>query len=219
MNLILFGPPGAGKGTQAQYLIDRLKVPQISTGDILRENVKKGTETGRRAKQVMDRGELVPDEILNQMIENRIAEADCAGGYILDGYPRNLNQAGFLASLLKKRKKALDAVISLKVDDEELVSRLSGRRLCRTCGKSYHVKFQPPSSAGKCDSCGGELYTRDDDREETVKNRLKVYHSQTSAVLEFYRKSGVLHEIDGSQEIDSVREKIFQVLGTGKAEK
>lgn len=215
MDLILFGPPGAGKGTQAKYLTEACQIPQISTGDILRAEIRKNSQLGLQAKQFIDRGELVPDTVLNEMIEVRLSENDCEKGFILDGYPRSLNQAEFLMNLLSKMNRKLKAVISLSVSDQFLMDRLGGRRMCRTCGRGFHVRHQPPASDGKCDSCGGELYIRDDDSETTIQKRLRVYHDQTSAVLDFFRETGVLLEIDGSQEIEEVRTAIFEALNRG----
>ncbi|MDD5089630.1 MAG: adenylate kinase [Candidatus Wallbacteria bacterium] len=217
MNLILFGPPGAGKGTQAKFLIKEFSIPQISTGDILRANVKSGSALGKEAKAYMDRGALVPDGIIDRMVEQKLSGTDCEKGFILDGYPRNLDQARFLDNLLDRQERCIDAVISLKVDDAELVKRLSGRRMCRQCGHSFHIVFQPPKSQDQCDDCGGELYTRDDDREDTVLNRLRVYHEQTSSILDFYRRR-CLTEIDGSGEVEGIRERIFEVLASGRVE-
>jgi adenylate kinase len=212
MNLILFGPPGAGKGTQAKYLIEKYSIPQISTGDILRENRKNGTELGKKAEKFMEAGELVPADIINQMVEDRLSKSDCQSGFILDGYPRNDAQAKYLDGILQRAGKSIKAVISLVVPDDELIKRLSGRRICKNCGASYHVMFNPPKKEGVCDSCGGELYTRSDDQELTVKNRLRVYHEQTSSVIEFYRNKGVLLEIDGTGAVDSVKNRILEVL-------
>jgi len=212
MNIILFGPPGAGKGTQAKFLIEKFFIPQISTGDILRENRKKGTELGKEAEKYMESGELVPADLINRMVEKRLSQSDCESGFILDGYPRNTEQAIYLDDILKRLNRKLKAVISLVVDDEKLIKRLSGRRICKQCGISYHVIFNPSKQEGICDSCGGELYTRSDDQESTVKNRLRVYHEQTSTVIEFYRNKNILFEVDGNGSVDEVRSRILEVL-------
>jgi len=212
MNLIIFGPPGAGKGTQAKYLINKFNIPQISTGDILRENRKNGTELGKKAERYMEAGELVPAEIINQMVEKRLSKEDCLSGFILDGYPRNGAQAEYLDGILKSSNKKIKAVISLVVSDDELIRRLGGRRICKKCGMSYHVMFNPPKKESVCDSCGGELYIRSDDQESTVKNRLRVYHEQTSTVIEFYREKGVLFEVDGTGAVEDVKNRISEVI-------
>ncbi len=212
MRLILLGPPGAGKGTQAKRLIERYGIPQISTGDILRAAVREGTELGKKAKQYMDAGQLVPDEVVIGIIRERLKEADCAKGFILDGFPRTVPQAEALKGVLSDLGQALDHVVSIEVPDEDLVERLTGRRTCRTCGAMYHVKFNPPKQEGVCDKCGGELYQRDDDREETIRARLKVYHDQTAPLVEFYTKEGLLRRIDGVGSVDEIYGRILGVL-------
>ncbi|NOY46535.1 MAG: adenylate kinase [Deltaproteobacteria bacterium] len=213
MRLILLGPPGAGKGTQAKRLIERYGIPQISTGDILRAAVRDGTDLGKKAKEYMDAGKLVPDEVVIGIIEERLQEADCAKGFILDGFPRTVAQADALNRVLANLGQAIDHVVSIEVPDEELVERLTGRRTCRGCGAMYHVKFSPPKAEGVCDKCGGELYQRDDDREETIRARLKVYHDQTAPLVEYYEKAGLLRRIPGQGSVDEIYARIEGVLG------
>lgn len=212
MKLILLGPPGAGKGTQAKMLTDRFGIPQISTGDILRAAVKEGTPMGVKAKSFMDAGALVPDEVVIGIVRERLQKEDCVGGFILDGFPRTVAQADALKVELAELGKDLNAVISLDVDTEALVERLTGRRTCRDCGRGYHVKFDPSRTAGKCDACGGELYQRDDDREETIRKRLEVYNEQTSPLAGYYRNEGLLVAVDGMLEIHTVQEHILALL-------
>jgi adenylate kinase len=212
MKLILLGPPGAGKGTQAKMLTERFDIPQISTGDILRAAVKEGTPMGVKAKSFMDAGALVPDEVVIGIVRERLQKEDCAAGFILDGFPRTVAQADALKDTLHSLGKDLDAVISLEVDTEALVERLTGRRTCRECGRGYHVKFDPPREAGRCDVCGGELIQRDDDREETIRKRLEVYHEQTSPLIAYYSNQALLVSIDGMLEISTVQEKILAHL-------
>jgi len=212
MKLILLGPPGAGKGTQAKQLIDRFGIPQISTGDILRAAVKEGTPMGVKAKSCMDAGALVPDEVVVGIVRERLQKEDCAAGFILDGFPRTVPQADALKANLAELGKELDAVISLEVDTEALVERLTGRRTYRSCGRGYHVKFDPPRNTGVCDTCGGELYQRDDDQEETIRKRLEVYDQQTSPLVAYYQQDGLLAAIDGMQEMATVQEDILAAL-------
>lgn len=212
MKLILLGPPGAGKGTQAKMLTDRFGIPQISTGDILRAAVKEGTPMGLKAKSFMDAGALVPDEVVVGIVRERLQKADCAGGFILDGFPRTVAQADALKDTLCSLGKDLDAVISLDVDIEALVERLTGRRTCRVCGRGYHVRFDAPKVTGVCDQCGGELFQRDDDREETIRKRLEVYVQQTSPLIDYYRSVGLLISVDGMQQIDAVQRRILSVF-------
>jgi adenylate kinase len=211
MNIILFGPPGAGKGTQAKKMVDFYGIPQISTGDILRANVREGTELGLAAKAYMDKGELVPDEVLIGIIKNRLKEQDCEKGFILDGYPRTTPQADALAVILSEINKPIDVVLNLEVPDEELVERISGRLMCN-CGASYHRTFNPPKKEGICDICGGAVFQRADDKEEAVKNRLNVYKKQTEPLIEYYSKQGLLVTLDGTQDINEVFEDIKAVL-------
>ncbi|AKB83175.1 Adenylate kinase [Methanosarcina barkeri 3] len=211
MNIILFGPPGAGKGTQAKKMVDYYRIPQISTGDILRANVREGTELGLAAKKYMDKGELVPDEVLIGIIKNRLKEQDCEKGFILDGYPRTIPQADALAVILDEINKPIDAVLNLEVPDEELVERISGRLMCN-CGASYHRTFNPPKKDEICDICGGKVFQRADDKEEAVKTRLSVYKKQTEPLIDYYAKQGVLITLDGTKDIDEVFEEIKAVL-------
>jgi adenylate kinase len=215
MKLILLGPPGAGKGTQAKMLTERFSIPQISTGDILRAAVKEGTPMGRKAKEYMDAGGLVPDEVVVGIVRDRLLAADCDNGFILDGFPRTVAQADALQDNLEEMDKALDRVISLEVDAEALVERLTGRRTCKECGRGYHVKFDPPREDAICDACGGSLFQRGDDQEETIRKRLQVYAEQTSPLISYYRDAGVLMELDGMQPIPQVQEKMLSLLQAG----
>ncbi len=213
MNLILLGPPGAGKGTQAKLIEDRHGMKQLSTGDMLRAAVAAGTETGLRAKAIMDRGGLVPDEVVVSIIADRLGAADVARGFILDGFPRNTAQAEALDAMLTRKGMKLDAVIEMKVDDEALVERLAGRYTCANCGKSYHDKFQPPKIAGVCDVCGSTSFTRRvDDAEATVRDRLAIYNKQTTPLVRYYRMRGCLKTIDGMADIAKVTRQIEAVL-------
>jgi adenylate kinase len=205
MRVAFLGPPGAGKGTQARELAREWNVPQIATGDMLRDAVKAGTPLGREAKTYMDRGELVPDSVIVAMVGERLAEPDAADGYILDGFPRTVPQAEALAQLLKDCGQALDRVIYFDVSEGEILRRMTGRRVCRACGETFHVVFAPPSRAGVCDRCGGELYQREDDSEATVRRRLDVYARQTAPLLEYYRDRGLLATVAGEGPIDEIR--------------
>jgi len=213
MNLILLGPPGAGKGTQAQKIVETYHIPQISTGDILRSAVKEGTPLGKEARAFMDRGQLVPDEVVIGIIEERLRAPDCQSGFILDGFPRNISQADALQSLLAKIGKSIDHVINIEVDFEELVRRLTGRRTCKNCGAMFHILFQPPKEEGKCDRCGGPLYQRTDDHEETIRTRLKEYEKQTAPLVDYYQKKKLLRSIDGVGEAEQIFVRILQQLG------
>ncbi|OQY20544.1 MAG: adenylate kinase [Desulfobacteraceae bacterium 4572_35.1] len=212
MKLILLGPPGAGKGTQAKMLIQRYGVPQISTGDILRGAVKEGSPMGLKAKSFMDAGGLVPDEVVVGIVEERLQKPDCDKGFILDGFPRTVPQADALAGTLSSLGKNLDAVISLEVDIEALVARLAGRRTCDSCGAGYHVAYEPPAVDGVCDKCGGKLIQRDDDKEETIRKRMAVYNEQTSPLVDYYRNAGLLRTVDGMLPIDEVGVAILAQL-------
>jgi adenylate kinase len=214
MNLILLGPPGAGKGTQSAALVERYGVPQISTGDMLRAAVKEGSPMGLKAKSCMDAGALVPDDVVIGIVRERLEKEDCKGGFILDGFPRTVAQADALQATLKDLGKELDAVVSLNVDADALVERLTGRRICKGCGKGYHLKFDPPAKEGQCDLCGAELYQRDDDQEETIRKRLTVYQEQTSPLIDYYRKRGLLVSIDGMRDIGEVQAEIAAALRT-----
>lgn len=213
MRVILLGPPGAGKGTQAKMLVEELGVPQISTGDILRQAVADGTPLGREAKGYMDRGALVPDEVVIGIIRDRLAQGDCGRGYILDGFPRTVAQAEALGKTLEAAGGSLDHVLSLQVDEEELVKRLSGRRTCGACGAMFHVTFNPPKREGTCDGCGGALIQREDDREETVRRRLQVYGEQTAPLIAYYERRGLLRRVPGQGEIPEIFARISRGLG------
>ena len=209
MKLILLGAPGAGKGTQADILCEKLDIPTISTGNILRAAVKNGTPTGLKAKEYMDAGKLVPDEVIIGIISERLAEPDCAKGYILDGVPRTIAQA----EALEKAGIQFDCVLDIEVSDEEIVSRMSGRRACTDCGATYHVKAAPPKAEGVCDACGGKLVQRDDDKPETVQDRLRVYHAQTEPLKEFYAQRGILKSVDNQPTIEATTRAIVEMLG------
>jgi len=212
VNLLIMGPPGGGKGTQCEVLIKELNITHISTGDMFRENVKGGTELGKKAKEYMDAGQLVPDEIVVAMVKDRLSKPDCASGFLLDGFPRTVAQAEALDATLKEMGVKLDAVLNIAVPREKLLERLTGRRVCRTCGATYHVLFNKPKEEGKCDKCGGELYQRSDDTEATVNQRLDVYEAQTQPLIEYYGKQGLLKNIDGDQEIAKVTRDILASL-------
>ena len=212
MYLILLGAPGAGKGTQAATLVKEFGLAHISTGDLFRENIAKGTELGRLAKQYMDRGALVPDDVTVRMLLERLARPDTAKGVMLDGFPRTIDQAEALATALQSQGKKIDGVMYIKVPNEALITRLSGRLTCRTCGTVYHVKFSPPKVSGVCDKDGGELFTRPDDTVETAKKRLDVYFAQTSPLIEYYTKRGLLTEINGDQDVDKVGAELVKAV-------
>nr|WP_307774879.1 adenylate kinase [uncultured Cetobacterium sp.] len=213
MNIMLFGAPGAGKGTQAKYIIDKYGIPQISTGDMLRAAISEGTDMGMEAKKYMDEGKLVPDSTIIGIIRDRLSQDDCKKGFILDGFPRTLAQAEALEVLLKELEMNLDKVISLNVPDELIVGRVTGRRVCSKCGASFHVEFNPSKVEGVCDYCGGELITRKDDTKETVEKRLSSYHEQTAPLFDFYNERGVMVEIDGTKDINEITKEIFDILG------
>ena len=212
MRLILVGPPGAGKGTQAINLAAHYGIPHISTGDIFRVNIKGETQLGKLAKSYMDAGNLVPDSVTNEMLKNRLADSDTADGFLLDGYPRNVGQAEFLADVLKEKSLSLDSVLELSIPNEEIIKRLSGRRTCRNCGASSHEIFDKPKVDGVCDNCGGELYQRDDDKEEVVINRLKVYNEQTEPIIEFYRNLGLLKVISAVGDVSEISANAITAL-------
>jgi adenylate kinase len=204
MNLVLLGPPGAGKGTQAERLGEELKLPHVASGGLFRENLKNKTELGLLASRYITKGELVPDDVTIAMIRDRLERPDYENGVILDGFPRTLAQAEGLKEILAGMGRTLDGVLYIAVPDEELVGRLSGRRICRRCQTPYHIQFNPPQEQGVCGTCGGDLYQRDDDKPETVRARLEVYHQQTSPLIDFYRQFGLLTEVDGSGDIENV---------------
>jgi adenylate kinase len=212
MNLLLLGPPGAGKGTQAKRLTDELHIPQISTGDMLREAVKAGTPLGKEAKAFMDKGALVPDGVVIALVEERVKKPDAAKGFMLDGFPRTVAQADALAAMLQKVARRIDRVVAMQVDPEHLVDRLSGRRTCRNCGATYHVKFTPPTRPSVCDRCGGELYQRDDDKEGAIRTRLATYDAQTKPLIDYYDKRGLLRRLNGLGSVDEVFSRILQAI-------
>ena len=213
MKIIMLGAPGAGKGTQAKKIAEVCKVPHISTGDIFRANIKNGTELGAKAKQYMDKGLLVPDELTCDLVVDRIQQSDCANGYILDGFPRTIPQAEALTNALKAIDQKMDYAINVEVPDENIIGRMSGRRACVGCGATYHVVYNPTKVEGVCDACGEKLILRDDDKPETVKNRLNVYHEQTQPLIDYYKNQGILVEVDGTQNMDDVFTDILKVLG------
>ena len=212
MHIVFLGAPGAGKGTQAASISEELGIAHIASGDLFREAQKKGTELGLLAKSYMEKGQLVPDEVTIRMILERIATPDCDKGYILDGFPRTIEQAEALDESLKEQGEAIDKVICIEVSDEELVARLSGRWICRNCQTPYHIINSPPKVKGICDKCGGELYQRADDTEETVRSRLKVYSAQTTPLIDYYQKAGKLAKVNGGQGMERVREEIIGLL-------
>ena len=213
LRAVLLGPPGAGKGTQAVRLVEKYEIPHISTGDIFRANIKGGTELGMKAKTFMDQGMLVPDEITIGMLMDRIGQEDCINGYVLDGFPRTIPQAESLTKALAERGEKVDYAINVDVPDENIINRMSGRRACLGCGATYHITFNPPVKEGICDTCGQELVLRDDDKPETVKKRLDVYHQQTQPLIDYYKNAEVLAEVDGTQPMDAVFQGIVEILG------
>jgi adenylate kinase len=212
MRLVLVGPPGAGKGTQAQFLSLHYAIPHISTGDIFRANLKDGTPLGIQATAYMDRGELVPDSVTNEMVRDRLSKDDLANGFLLDGFPRNVAQAEVLRAILADKKTPLDAVLELAVDTAEIVLRLSGRRVCRNCGKVWHLEFDKPSNPSVCDVCQGELYQRDDDKEDVVTRRLEVYQEQTAPIIAFYRTEGLLIAISAVGSVSDITDRAISAL-------
>ena len=213
LNIVLLGPPGAGKGTQAELIVKKYGIPQISTGDIFRANIKNGTELGLKAKAFMDKGDLVPDELVVDLVKDRIGQEDCADGFMLDGFPRTVFQAEELDKIMEAAGLKIHSVLNIDVKPEKLVKRIAGRRVCKACGATYNVDYKPPVKDGVCDKCGGEVYQRADDTEETVQNRIKVYFSQTAPLIDYYEKSGVIVNIDGDQAEDAVFAQITGALG------
>lgn len=213
MKIIMLGAPGAGKGTQAKMIAEKYQIPHVSTGDIFRANIKNGTELGMEAKKYMDQGLLVPDELTVKILLDRVAQEDCVNGYVLDGFPRTIPQAEVLDEALTKLGEKIDYAINVDVPDENIVRRMSGRRACLKCGATYHIEHIPPKQEGICDSCGSELVLRDDDKPETVQNRLKVYHEQTQPLIDFYTKKGVIAEVDGTKDMKDVFDAIVAILG------
>ena len=213
MKIIMLGAPGAGKGTQAKKIADKYQVPHISTGDIFRANIKNGTELGKKAKTFMDQGLLVPDELVVDLVVDRVAQDDCENGYVLDGFPRTIPQAESLDAALAKMGQKVDYAIDVDVPDENIINRMSGRRACLSCGATYHIVYNPPKKEGICDVCGQQLVLRDDDKPETVKKRLDVYHDQTQPLIEYYKKAGVLAEVDGTLDMEEVFQAIVRILG------
>ena len=213
MKNIMLGAPGAGKGTQAKKIAEKYHIPHISTGDIFRANIKNGTELGKKAKTYMDQGLLVPDELTVDLVIDRVGQDDCKDGYILDGFPRTIPQAECLDAALEKRGEKVDFAINVEVPDENIVNRMSGRRACVGCGATYHIKYNPTKVDGVCDACGEKLVLRDDDKPETVQKRLGVYHDQTQPLIDYYTKSGVLKEVDGTVDMEDVFQAIVEILG------
>jgi len=210
MNFVLMGPPGSGKGTQAELLEEKLEIPHISTGDMFRKAIKEGSELGQKVKEYLDKGELVPDELTIALVKERLAAPDAEKGFLLDGFPRTVKQAEALDELLSEMGRKLNLVLNLEVAEEKLLARLTGRRVCRNCGATYHLLFNPPAQDQKCDVCGSELYQREDDKEETVRKRLEVYHASTEPLIGYYKNKGLLKGIDGNKEINEVLEDILR---------
>lgn len=213
MKIVMLGAPGAGKGTQAKMIAERYQIPHISTGDIFRMNIKNGTELGKEAKTYMDAGKLVPDELTVKILLDRVSNEDCKNGYVLDGFPRTIPQAEVLTNALNKLNDKIDYAINVDVPDENIVNRMGGRRSCPSCGQVYHVVHMPPKQDGVCDKCGAGLVQRDDDKPETVSQRLHVYHDQTQPLIEYYEKAGVLKNVDGTKDQKEVFEAITGILG------
>ena len=213
MKIIMLGAPGAGKGTQAKQIAAKYSIPHISTGDIFRANIKNGTDLGKKAKEYMDKGLLVPDELVVDLVIDRFKEPDCAKGYVLDGFPRTIPQAEALDKALTAIGESVDYAINVEVPDENIVRRMGGRRACVGCGATYHIVYSPTKVEGKCDTCGGDLIIRDDDKPETVQNRLAVYHEQTQPLIDYYTKKGIIAEVDGTQDMNDVFAAIVKILG------
>lgn len=213
MKIVMLGAPGAGKGTQAKMIAEKYTIPHISTGDIFRANIKEGTPLGLEAKSYMDQGKLVPDELTVKILLDRVSKDDCKNGYVLDGFPRTIPQANVLKEALAKQNDKIDFAINVDVPDENIVRRMSGRRACVTCGATYHIEHVPPKKEGICDKCGSALILRDDDKPDTVLNRLKVYHDQTQPLIDFYNNEGILKEVDGTIDVKDVFESIVKILG------
>ena len=212
MKIIMLGAPGAGKGTQAKKVAKKYNIPHISTGDIFRANIKEGTELGKRAKEYMDKGELVPDDITIGMLLDRIHKADCKNGFVLDGFPRTIPQAKSLSEALSKLNEKIDYAINIDVPDDSIITRMSGRRACLSCGSTYHIKYSAPKKENICDNCGSELVIRDDDKPETVKKRLDVYHKQTQPLIDYYDNENILANVDGTKDMEEVFLDIIAVL-------
>jgi adenylate kinase len=212
MRLILVGPPGAGKGTQAVALAAHYKIPHISTGDIFRANLKNGTELGKKAQSFMDRGELVPDSVTNEMVKDRLGNSDVINGFLLDGFPRNTNQAEVLDAILLEKKMPLDAALELSIDNSEIVKRLSGRRTCRNCSATFHKDFEKPKVDGVCDKCSGELYQREDDKEEVITRRLEIYAQQTEPIISYYKNAGILKNMSAIGDVSEITQKVIALL-------
>lgn len=212
MRLVLLGPPGAGKGTQASAIVKKYSIPHISTGDIFRANIKNGTELGKQVEAYMNKGLLVPDELVVSIVKDRLTEEDCKDGFLLDGFPRTVNQAEALDKELKDMELKLDKVINIEVGKEILIERAIGRRICKSCGATFHVKFSPPKEENICDKCGGELYQRDDDTVETVEKRIEVYHEQTKPLIDYYDKKDLLLNVDGTKSIEEVFNDVVAAL-------
>ena len=213
MKIIMLGAPGAGKGTQAKRIAKKYNIPHISTGDIFRANIKEGTELGKKAKEYMDKGELVPDDITIGMLLDRIHKADCKDGFVLDGFPRTIPQAKSLTQALSKLNESIDYAINIDVPDESIITRMGGRRACLSCGSTYHIKYSAPKKENICDNCGSELVIRDDDKPETVKKRLDVYHKQTQPLIDYYDSEKILASVDGTKDMEEVFLDIIAVLG------
>lgn len=213
MKIVMLGAPGAGKGTQAKMIAEKYGIPHVSTGDIFRANIKNGTALGMEAKTYMDQGRLVPDELTVKILLDRVAQPDCVNGYVLDGFPRTIPQAEVLDEALQAQGEKLDWAVNVDVPDENIVRRMSGRRACLKCGATYHIEHIPPKKEGVCDACGSELVLRDDDRPETVQNRLKVYHEQTQPLIDFYTGKGILRSVDGTRDMRDVFAAITEILG------